>query len=149
MVVCESDNQWAVAFRRLLGQKARVFETRMLCECREQLSRRPYGVAAVQWSPQFKDALPEWIWQTKRSQPECRILVLGVSSVEPGYWAALEAGADCVTPTIRDLAASKLWILRHFTAAPLRTFETIREEVAAGLPWAGFETSGKFRVEGE
>ena len=149
LVVCETGNEWAVAFRRLLAGEARVFETRSLDECRGRLAHRAHRVAAVQWSVKFRDELPEWIWLAKRWCPKCRILVLGAPVDAPGHWAAREAGADCVATTTRDLAMNKPWILRYLAKAPPKTFETKRNEVAASLPWADFESSGKFRATGE
>ena len=137
VIVCEKTGRWASALRRVLSRAGtRVWETRSLAECWEELARSPASLLALELTPHNDEALLRRLLDLTRRFPAARAIVLGERGLERYGWAVREAGAAHAVFATRHLPAAARLIERHLARAP-QPPGTLRAAVWQRLPWRG------------
>jgi hypothetical protein len=134
-IVCEKTGQWAVAFRRAtfdLG--VRIYETRSLAECWEELDASPASFLAIELTESNIESLLARLVDLGRRRPAACALVLASRGKEPYEWLLREAGAVHVLFSPRRVTSAVRLATRHLTRAP-KEERTLSESVWARLPW--------------
>lgn len=134
LICCEKTGRWAVAFRRELGGKHRVYETRSLADCLTELAASPASWVVLEATEVNVDSLAMRLTELRRRFPLARAMVCGERAVSPHEWLLREAGAVHAVFSPRDLAPSARMAVRHLAAAP-EPAGTLRERIWARLPW--------------
>lgn len=139
IIVCEKTGCWAVALRRELSVRRRVFETRSLDECRQELAAHPASFVLLELRKTNVAAMLEMLdWLSR--QTHVRAAVAGDRGLEP--WAALvrEAGAIDATFSPRAMRAVARLVERHLTdVEPLIARQAAQQspldQIRSRLPW--------------
>lgn len=139
IIVCEKTGRWAVALRRELGAKPRVYETRSLPECWEELAASPASWLLLEATEANLDGLTLRLTELGRDFPEARAVVCADRSLAPCEWLLREAGAVHAVFSPRELVPVARMSKRHLAAVPLPP-RSVRERVWERLPWSRRET---------
>jgi hypothetical protein len=135
LVVCERTGRWAVALRRELAEVGvRVWETRSLADCRDELTANPASFAVIELGA---NAAPVLRFLAKQSQrfPAVRIAVVANRSQADYEGLMREAGAVHFLSSPREAAVLARLACRHLAEAPLQQ-QSLAERIWASLPWA-------------
>jgi len=135
LIVCEKTGQWAAAIRRAeLDLGVRIYETRSLAECWEELAASPASFLALELSATDVEPLLTKLMSLGWSHPAARAAVLAPRGQEPYEWVLREAGAVHVVFSPRQAASILRLAKQHLASAPLQE-RTLRELIWASLPW--------------
>ena len=94
MIVCERTGKWAVAMRRSAAVgSCRVYETRSLQECRDEVQASPASLVAVEATTANVDDVLDWLTDIRRDFPQTHVVILGDRGLEQEQWLWREAGA--------------------------------------------------------
>jgi hypothetical protein len=134
LLICEPSGRWAVALRRELADAGvRVWETRTLAGCGEEIGRSPASFVILQMSDDVEGLL-RFMTRLSREFPAVRLAVVADRSRQGYEWLMREAGA--VDFVISPRQASRLARLacRHL-AEVQPPQQSLTERIWAGLPW--------------
>jgi hypothetical protein len=135
LIVCERTGRWAVALRRELADAGvRVYETRHLSDCWEQLGQSPASFVVVELTAASAGGLLRRMLGQHREFPLARLAVVADRSLAAYEWLMREAGAVDFARSPRQLGPLARLACRHLAqaAAPPATFA---DRLWAGLPW--------------
>ena len=135
LIVCERTGRWAVALRRELAEPGvRVWETRTLADCRDELIANPASFAAIELGANVAGLLRLLAMQ-QRQLPAARLAVVANRS-QAGYeWLMREAGAVHFLCSPREVAVLARLACRHLAEVPPPQ-QSLAERIWASLPWA-------------
>jgi hypothetical protein len=135
LIVCERSGRWAVALRRELADAGvRVWETRTLADCRDELVANPASFALVELGPSAGGLL-RFLAAQPRQFPAARLAVVASRS-QAGYeWLMREAGAVHFLSSPRQVAVLARLACRHLAEVPPPQ-QSLADRIWAGLPWA-------------
>ena len=134
LIVCERSGRWAVALRRELAEAGvRVWETRTLADCRDELAANPASFAVIELGPNIGGLLRLLSGQP-RQFPAARLAVVANRS-QAGYeWLMREAGAVHFLTSPRQVAVLARLACRHLAEVPSPQ-QSLAERIWASLPW--------------
>jgi hypothetical protein len=135
LIVCERTGRWAVALRRELGTAGvRVWETRTLADCRDELIENPASFVVVELGANPRGLLRLLVSQSHRF-PAARLAV--VADRSHGNYESLmrEAGAVHFLCSPRQAGLLARLACRHLAEVPPPQ-QSMAERIWAGLPWA-------------
>lgn len=134
LIVCERTGRWAVALRRELAESGvRVWETRTLADCRDELVECPASFAVIELGANVTALLRFFAGQTKRF-PAARFAVVANRS-HADYEALMrEAGAVHFLCSPRRVGLLARLACRHLAQVPPPQ-QSMAERIWAGLPW--------------
>jgi hypothetical protein len=135
LIVCERSGRWAVALRRELGEAGvRVWETRTLADCRDELLASPASFAVIELQPNVGGLLR--LMETQPRQfPLARLAVVADRSLAAYEWVLRGAGAVHFLCSPRDVAVLAGLACRHLAEMPPPQ-QSLAERIWASLPWA-------------
>jgi hypothetical protein len=135
LIVCERTGRWAVALRRELTETGvRVWETRTLADCRDELVENPASFVVVELGANVERVLRLLASQQRRF-PAARVAVVAERS-QADYDSLLrEAGAVHVVCSPRHVGLLARLACRHLAEAPAPQ-QSLAERIWTGLPWA-------------
>jgi ActR/RegA family two-component response regulator len=135
LIVCERRGRWAAALRRELAEAGvRVWETRTLADCRDELVANPASFAVVELGTNLNGLL-RLLARWPRRFPLARLAVVA-DRAQAGYeWLLREAGAVHFLSSPREVAVLARLACRHLAEMPPPQ-QTLAERIWAGLPWA-------------
>ncbi len=137
LIVCESANQWTVAFRSVLQQTGISV---VHVETQEEMLRRVGGtiapVVAVEVLPENMEATLGHVTRLRKDSTACGVIIL-----QDERWRATEAlwreaGAMHVVSTPRNLVPTARLIQRYLTMLEIPPV-SFRDTVLRRLPWNG------------
>lgn len=134
LIVCEKTGRWAVALRRALGGRPRVYETRSLAECWDELAASPASWLALEASEANLDKLWGRLATLGHRFPLACAMVCGQRAIAPYEWLLREAGAVHAVFSPRELGGAARLAVRHLAQAPEPT-QSPRERIWSRLPW--------------
>ena len=135
LIVCERTGKWAVALRRALqGGAHRVYETRSLAECRDEVAMSPASLVAVEATAANFDDILDWLMELGRDFPLCRVVILGFRDLKRGQWLLREAGAAHVIHSPRSVDSVLRIASRQLEEAKDKEHLT-RERFTERIPW--------------
>jgi hypothetical protein len=134
LIVCERTGQWAVALRRELPPRVRIFETRSVPECWRTLAASPAGFVVAELTRSNGDALLTQLSRLERHFPSARVAVVAERVLADWQWLVREAGAVHFTTSVREAKPLAALALRHLRRAPLPRLG-LAERIWAELPW--------------
>jgi hypothetical protein len=136
-IICEKTGQWAAAFRRaLFGSGVRVYETRSLAECWEELDASPASFLALELTGGNIGLVLAKLVDLGRRRPAACAIVLAARGMTPHEWLVREAGAAHVLFSLRQVTPAARLARRHLARAP-EADQTWSESIWARLPWRG------------
>lgn len=135
LIVCEKSGRWAVALRRELGAKPRVYETRSLPECWEELAASPASWLLLEVTAANLEGLMVRLESLGRDFPAARAVVCGDRPLASREWLLREAGATHAVFSPRELAPVARLAVRHLAGVSLPP-QSLRERVWERLPWS-------------
>lgn len=134
LIVCERTGRWAVALRRELADAGvRVWETRTLADCRDELTRHPASFAVVELGSNVAGSLrlladqPRWF-------PAARLAIVADRSQADREPLLREAGAVHFVCSPRQVGLLARLACRHLAQAPSPQ-QNLAERIWAALPW--------------
>ena len=135
LIVCERTGRWAVALRREVAETGvRVWETRSLADCRDELAANPASFAVIELGANVAAVL-RFLVRQQRQFPAARVAVVANRS-QAGYeWLMREAGAVHFLCSSRDVAVLARLACRHLAEVPPQQ-QSLVERIWASLPWA-------------
>jgi hypothetical protein len=134
LIVCEKTGRWAAALRRELAGKARVYETRSLPDCWDELAESPASWLVLEATEANLDNLAQRLAELPEKFRFARAMVCGERPMAAWEWLLREAGAVHAVFSPRELAPAVRFALRHLALAP-RPEMSLRERVWESLPW--------------
>jgi hypothetical protein len=134
LIICEKNGRWAVALRREIAGKCRVFETRSLEECWEELAKCPASWLVLEASETNVEPLAGRLANLGRDFAGARAMICGERNMAPWEWLLREAGAVHAVFSPRELAPAARMALCHLAQAP-EPQRSFREHVWDRLPW--------------
>ena len=127
---------WAVALRPPLQQSGhRVFETRSLDACWDEILASPASIVGVEVTAGTLEQVVPWMCRLRTAFSAVRVIVLGDRGLESCQWLLREVGAVHAVFSPRDVQGVVRVIRRHLGAAPDQSASE-RERVWQRLPWA-------------
>jgi hypothetical protein len=134
LIVCERTGRWAVALRRELAEAGvRVWETRTLADCRDELVESPASFAVIELGANAGGLL-RLLARQPRQFPAARLAVVANRS-QAGYeWLLREAGAVHFLCSPRRVAVLARLACRHLAAVPPPQ-QSLAERIWTSLPW--------------
>lgn len=141
LIVCAKTPSWAVAIRReALPDGWRVYETRSLKLCREEVSEHPASLLAVELTRDNLESLAAWLSSLTKNFRLARVIVLGSRGLEPCEWVLREAGAVHAIFSIRELGPVVRLAARHLKreprSGPAFNDAELRSAAWDRLPWS-------------
>jgi hypothetical protein len=135
LIVCERSGRWAVALRREVAEAGvRVWETRTLADCRDELLANPASFAVIELG-----ANPAGLLRLLASQPRdfpLARLAVAADRSRAGYeWLMREAGAVHFLCSPREVAVLARLACRHLAEVPPPQ-QSLADRIWASLPWA-------------
>jgi hypothetical protein len=135
LIVCERSGRWAVALRRELADAGvRVWETRTLADCRDELVANPASFAVIELGANAGGLL-RLLTKQPRQFPLARVAVVADRSRAGYEWLMREAGAVHFLCSPRKVAVLARLACRHLAEVPPPQ-QSLAERIWAGLPWA-------------
>jgi hypothetical protein len=135
-ILCERSEKWVVALRRPLQMVGhRVFETRSLDECWNEVVAHPASLVGMEATRTNLEVLVPWMTRFARAFPSARVVVLGSRGLEASQWLLREVGAVHVVFSPRDWPPLVRIVQRHLGAAAGQG-DSDRQRVWRRLPWA-------------
>ncbi len=115
-ILCERTGKWAVAFRRQVRDKRlRIYETRSLDQCWDELSQAPWSIVGVEVTVANMSQVAIWLEQLRHERPRARAVLLGQRGLEPAEWLLRQAAAAHVVYSPRDLQPVLDMVDRHLS----------------------------------
>ncbi len=150
LVVCERSGCWAIALRRELADAGvRVWETRTLADCFEELAESPASFAVVELAGDAAGLLG-YLARQAREFPRARLAVVADRRFT-GYEGLMrEAGAVCFLCSRRRIGRLAQLACRHLAQVPPPQ-QNLTERIWASLPWGpgrGKGEGGRMKAEG-
>ena len=134
VIVCERSGRWAVALRRELAEAGvRVWETRTLADCRDELVENPASFAIVELASNLAGLL-RLLASQRRRFPAARLAVVADRSQADYQWLLREAGAVHFLCSPRQVGLLARLACRHLAQAPPPQ-QTLAERIWSALPW--------------
>ena len=134
LIVCERTGRWAIALRReLAGAGVRVWETRTLDDCWNELAASPASFVVLELS-RDRGRLLEHLARQLREFPLARVSVAADRGQADYEWLVREAGAVHFVHSPRRVGALAQLICRHLAQIPPPQ-QGFVERIWAGLPW--------------
>jgi hypothetical protein len=134
LILCERTGRWAVALRRELADAGvRVWETRTLADCRDELVENPASFAVVELGSNPTGLLRLLAGQPRRF-PAARLAVVTDRSQADYQWLLREAGAVHFLCSPRQVGLLARLACRHLAQAPPPQ-QTLAERIWSALPW--------------
>ncbi len=135
LIVCERTGRWAVGLRReLAAAEVRVYETRSLAECWEELAEAPAGFVVLELTAATADDLLRRMARLEGEFPLAAAAVVADRSLAGYQWLAREAGAVHFTCSARQLGPMARLARCHLDRAPSLP-QSITGRIWASLPW--------------
>jgi hypothetical protein len=136
LVVCERTGRWAVVLRRELAEAGvRVWETRSLADCWQELAAAPGSFLVVELRPDNAEGLLGRMVWLPREFPLARVAVVAARGLAGHEWLMREAGAVHMTCSPRRLGPLAEIALRHLAGIPAPQ-QTMVARIWSSLPWA-------------
>jgi PleD family two-component response regulator len=134
LLVCERTGRWAVALRRELAEAGvRVWETRTLDDCCQELAESPASFVILEVGGNVVGLL-RCLARQRREFPRARMAVVA-DRRWAGYEGLLrEAGATSFLSSPRRIAELAQLACRHLAQVP-PPVQSLAERIWAGLPW--------------
>jgi hypothetical protein len=134
LIVCERTGRWAVALRRELAEAGvRVWETRTLADCRDELVENPASFAVVELGKNVAGLLRLLASQPRRFSA-ARLAVVTDRAQADYQWLLREAGAVHFLCSPRQVALLARLACRHLAQVPPPQ-QTLAERIWTSLPW--------------
>ncbi len=136
LIVCERSGRWAIALRHeLTGVGVRVWETRALDDCWDELAQSPASMVVLELGSDV-GAVLRHLTQQRRWFPAARAAVVADRSMTAYESLVREAGAAHFVASPRQAGRLAQLACRHLAQAPPPQ-QTLTERIWAALPWAG------------
>jgi hypothetical protein len=136
LIVCERSGRWAVALRReLAGSGVRVWETRTLADCRNELVASPASFLVAELGRNVAGLLG-LLARQPRQFPAARIAVVADRDHAAWEWLVREAGAVHFLTSPRCAGMLARLACRHLAQVPPPS-QSLTERIWSSLPWAG------------
>jgi hypothetical protein len=134
LIVSERTGRWAVALRReLAAAGVRVWETRSLADCWEELAASPASFVVVEVDRNLV-ALLDHVARLPQTFPAARAAVVSQRSLADCEWLLREAGAVHYVCSPREVAPLARIACRHLAQGPSPP-QSLTEQIWASLPW--------------
>jgi hypothetical protein len=134
LIVCERSGRWAVALRRELAEPGiRVWETRTLADCRDELIENPASFAVIELGANAVGVL-RLLARQPRQFPAARLAVVADRAQADHEWLMREAGAVHFLCSPRQVAVLARLACRHLAEVPPPQ-QSLGERIWASLPW--------------
>ena len=134
LIVCERSGRWAVALRRELAEAGvRVWETRTLADCRDELVANPASFAVIELGTNLGGLLRLLVRQP-RQFPAARLAVVTDRAEADYEWLLREAGAVHFLCSPRQVAVLARLACRHLADVPPPQ-QSFAERIWMSLPW--------------
>jgi hypothetical protein len=135
LIVCERRGRWAVALRReLTAAGVRVWETRTLADCRDELVRSPASFVLLQLGDDPAGLL-RFMARQPREFPAARLAVAAERPQADWQCLVREAGAVHFICSTRQVGLLARLVCRHLAQAP-QPQQSLTERIWTSLPWA-------------
>jgi hypothetical protein len=135
LIVCERSGHWAVALRRELAEAGvRVWETRTLADCRNQLTESPASFVVLELAGELSTLL-RFMRRQPREFPAARLAVATEDSRAGHEWLMREAGAVHFLCSPRQARLLARLACRHLAQVPPPS-QSLSERIWSNLPWA-------------
>lgn len=135
-ILCERTGTWAVALRPWLQRTGhRVYETRSLDTCWDELVASPTSIVGVEVTADNLEQVVAWMCRLRTAFSTVRIIVLGGRGLECCQWLLREAGAAHVVFSPREVESVVGVVQRHLGTTSDNNASD-RERVWQRLPWA-------------
>jgi hypothetical protein len=132
LIVCERTGRWAVALRRELAG-VRVWETRSLADCRDELVENPASFAIVELGPNLRGLL-HFLASQPRRFPGARLAVVADRTQADYEWLMREAGAVHFLCSPRQVVLLVRLACRHLAQVPPPQ-QSLADRIWSSLPW--------------
>jgi len=137
LIVCERDGRWAAVLRReLAGAGGRVWETRSLADCRDELEQSPASFVVAELTAGNVERLLGLLARLPRWFPAVRLAITADRALEGAEWLMREAGAVHFLCSPRRAGPLARMACRHLAQAPAPE-QGLAERIWASLPWGG------------
>ena len=134
LIVCERTDCWAVALRReLAGAGHRVWETRTIDGCWEELAESPASFVVLELNGNI-DGLLRCLTRQPRQFPIARLAVVADRGLADHQWLMREAGAVHFVASPRRIGLLAQLACRHLAQVPPPQ-QSFAERIWANLPW--------------
>ena len=141
LIVCERTGCWAVALRRELADAGvRVWETRTLADCFDELAESPASFVVLELGGDVAGLLG-CLTRQGREFRRARLAVVADRRLAGYEWLMREAGAVRFFCSPRQIGRLAQLACRHLAQVPPPP-QDLTERIWAGLPW------GKGRAKG-
>ena len=135
LLVCERGGHWAGVLRReLAASGVRVWETRTLADCWNELARSPASFLVVELGSDVAGLLRRMIRQG-REFPEAHVAIVADRGRTGYAWLMREAGAVYFLTSPRQVGRLAQLACRHLDQVPPPP-QSLAERIWASLPWA-------------
>jgi DNA-binding response OmpR family regulator len=135
-ILCERTGAWAIALRPPLQRTGhRVYETRSLETCWDEILASPASIVGVQVTAENLEQVVSWMCRLRTVFSAVRVIVLGDRGLESCQGLLREVGAVHAVFSPREVQGVVRVIQRHLGAAPDQGASE-RERVWQRLPWA-------------
>ena len=134
LIVCERTGRWAVALQRELAEAGvRVWETRTLADCRDELVESPASFAVIELGANVGGLL-RLLARQPRQFPAARLAVVADRSRADHEWLMREAGAVHFLCSPREVAVLARLACRHLAEVPPPQ-QSLADRIWTSLPW--------------
>lgn len=134
LIVCERTGRWAAALRReLSGAGVRVWETRTLADCWNELAESPASFVVLELDRGVVGPL-RYVARQPREFPLARLAVATDRSLADYEWLMREAGAVCFLASPRKVGRLAQLVCRHLAQVPPPQ-QSLTERIWTSLPW--------------
>lgn len=135
LIVCEKTGKWAAALRRELENPAprRLFETRLLEHCEEQLVANPCSIVTIEQTWSNYESVFSLLQRMHQQVPAARAIVLDETRDSRLLRLNQIAGAIHVTQSRLHLRHAARLVMRHLSKYPATLSHY--DELISRLPW--------------
>jgi hypothetical protein len=117
----------------LADSGVRVWETRTLADCRDELIENPASFAVIELGANVANVL-RLLARQPRQFPAARLAVVADRGLANHEWLMREAGAVHFASSPRHVGVLARLACRHLAEAPPPQ-QSLAERIWAGLPW--------------
>ena len=147
LIACEKSGTWAAALRRDLGaEEVRVYETRSLAECGDELRLAPASFLVCEATAANVANLCEFLVRLAQRHPDARAVVAANADAMDFADLFCEAGALQVVTNARKVRAVANLVRRHFQRFPTQN-DSFRAQLWSRLPWTKSPSADAAEVE--
>lgn len=134
LIVCERAGRWAVVLRRELADSGvRVWETRTLADCFDELAKSPASFVVLELGGDVASLLDRMA-RHSREFPMARLAVVADRPLAGYEWLMREAGAVHFLCSPRKVGRLAQLACRHLAEVPPPQ-QSLTERIWASLPW--------------